>query len=170
LSLDDELKRLALQREQAFELALDDLDLEPPDRLLRQLRAYLADQEDYARIKQFEEKSVHLVQEADGIQELACDTVRFASGSMLDFKVRMEKHQTGWRIVQFMFHLRLPTTRMIGMVRIHLNTHRTRDPLIVPRCHIHIGDGKRAHVPFPIMSPRLTLHLLCNQIEPDIGT
>ena len=170
MSPDDELKLLALQREQAFELALEELDLEPPDRLLRQLRAYLADQEDYARIKQFGEKSVYLRQESDGIQELACDTVRFASGSTLGFKVKMEKQQTGWRITQFMFHLRLPTARMIGMVRIHLNTHRQRDPLIVPRCHIHIGDGKRAHVPFPIMSPRLTLHLLCNEIEPDIGT
>ena len=170
MSLDDELQRLALDREQAFELALDALDLEPPDRLLRQLRAYLADQEDHGRIKHLEEKSVHLEYQTDGIQELDCHAVRFASGSTLDFKVRMKKRQTGWRITQFMFHLHLPNARTISMVRIHLNTQRTRDPLVVPRCHLHIGGGRRAHVPFPIMSPRLTLHLVCHEIEPDIGT
>jgi len=32
-----------------------------------------------------------------------------------------------------------------------------------------IGGGKRAHVPFPVMSPRLTLQLVCDVMEPDVG-
>src|SRR5207248_9864326 len=35
---------------------------------------------------------------------------------------------------------------------------RGADPLAVPRCHMHIGDSK-APVPFPLMDPRLILHL-----------
>lgn len=110
---------------------------------------------------------VHLSQLKDGIDELACDAVRFASGSILDFNIRMKKLQTGWRITQFKFHLRLPAARKISMVRVHLNVEGTRDALVIPRCHLHIGGGKRAHVPFPIMSPRLTLQLVCDVIEPD---
>ena len=170
MRVEDDLRLLALEREDTFESALDALDLAPPDRLLRQLRAYLGDQEDYGRIKHFEEKSVQLILQKDGIQELDCQAVQFASGSRLDFKVRMKKQQRGWRITQFKFHLHLPNARKVSTVRIHLNMQRTRDPLVVPRCHLHIGGGRRAHVPFPIMSPRLTLHLVCNEIEPDIGT
>ena len=60
MSIEDELQRLALERENAFESALDELDLDPPDFLLRQMRAYLAEQEDHARIEHFAEKSVQL--------------------------------------------------------------------------------------------------------------
>jgi hypothetical protein len=81
----------------------------------------------------------------------------------------MKKRQTGWQITQFKFHLHLPPARKVNMVRVHLNVKRTRDPLIVPRCHLHVGGGKRAHVPFPIMSPRLILQVLCDVIEPDVG-
>lgn len=169
MSVEDELQRLALEREDAFEAALDALDLDPPDRLLRQLRAYLAVQEDRRRIKHFAERSVRLSQQTGGIQELECHTVQFASGSRLDFNVRMQKEQTGWRITQFRFHLHLPTERNVAMVRIHLNVGRMRDPLVVPRCHLHVGGGERAHVPFPIMNPCLTLQLVCDVIEPDLG-
>jgi hypothetical protein len=31
-----------------------------------------------------------------------------------------------------------------------------------------IGDSQ-AHVLFPIMSPRLIVHLICEHIEPDLG-
>ena len=169
MSVESELQRLAIQREDAFESALGALDLDPPDLLLRQMRAYLAEREDHGRIKHFAEKSVQLSVQTDGIEELDCDGVQFASGSSLDFKVRMKKLQTGWRITQFLFHLHLPTARSVDLLRIHLNVTRTRDPLIIPRCHLHVGGGKRAHVPFPIMSPRLILHLICDVIEPDVG-
>jgi hypothetical protein len=169
LSIEDELQRLALEREDAFDSALDELDLDPPDFLLRQMRAYLAEQVDHGRIKHSAEKSVQLSQQTDGIQELECHAIQFASGSSLDFNIRMKKQQTGWRITQFKFHLHLPPARKLSMVRVHLNVQRTRDALVVPRCHLHIGGGKRAHVPFPIMSPRLTLQLVCDVIEPDAG-
>jgi len=175
LSIESELQRLALDRENAFESALDELDLDPPDFLLRQMRAYLADQEDRARIKHFAEKSVQLEvlptsrKQPDVIQELKCGAVKFASGSSLNFNIRMKKEQAGWRMIQFKFHLRLPPERKVDMVRVHLNVMRMRDTLTVPRCHLHIGGGKRAHVPFPIMSPRLILQLVCDVIEPDVG-
>jgi hypothetical protein len=169
LSIEDELQRLALEREQSFESALVELDLGPPDLLLRQMRAYLAEQVDHRRIKRLAEKPVQLIQKTDGIQELACHAVQFASGSRLDFNIRMKQQQTGWRITQFKFHLRLPPARKVNMVRVHLNVKGTWDALIVPRCHLHIGGGKRSHIPFPIMSPRLTLHVVCDAIEPDVG-
>ena len=79
----------------------------------------------------------------------------------------MEQEQGGWLVKRFKFHLHL-ARRSINMVRIHLNQEGGHDPLNVPRCHFHIGDSK-AHIPFPIMSPRLTLHLLCEYVEPDLG-
>jgi hypothetical protein len=169
LSIEDELRRLALEREAAFESALDELDLDPPDLLLRRMRAYLAEQVDHGRIKHSAEKSVQLSQQTDGIQKLECHAVQFASGSSLDFYIRMKNQQTGWRMTEFEFNLRLPPARKVSMVCVHLNVQRTRDALVVPRCHLHIGGGKRAHVPFPIMSPRLTLQLVCDVIEPDVG-
>jgi hypothetical protein len=169
LSIEDELQRLAIEREQAFEAALDALDLDPPDRLLRQMRAYLAEQEDHRRIKRSVEKAVQLSRQADDIEQLDCPRVEFTAGSSLDFKVKMKRQGAGWRMTQFQFHLHLPPGGSVDMVRIHLNVGRTRDPLVVPRCHLHIGDGRRAHVPFPIMSPRLTLQLVCDVIEPDVG-
>jgi hypothetical protein len=54
------------------------------------------------------------------------------------------------------------------MVRIHLNPATLHDPLRVPRCHLHVGDSQ-AHIPFPIMNPRLILSLICEHIEPDFG-
>jgi hypothetical protein len=175
LSIESELQRLALLREDAFESALDELDLDPPEILLRQMRAYLADQEDLARVKHFAEKSVQLEflptsrKQPDIIQELKCLAVNFTSGSSLDFNIRLKREQSGWRLIQFKFHLHLPPARKVDMVRVHLNVTRPRDALIVPRCHLHIGGGKRAHVPFPIMSPRLILQLICDVIEPDLG-
>ena len=109
MSIEDELQRLAVEREDAFESALDELGLDPPDFLLRQMRAYLADQEDHARIKRFAEKSVQLRQQTDGIQELECHAV-----------------------------LHLPPTRKAIMVRVHLTLMRTPDALIVPRCNLHM--------------------------------
>jgi len=149
---------------------LDALDVDPPDRLRIQLRAYLAVQQDQRRIGTPVERLIFLSSRTDGIQELDCPEVNFASGSRLHFKISLEKHQTGWRLIQFLFHLRLPAERTVDMVRIHLNKQQAREPLLVPRCHMHIGGGSRAHVPFPIMSPRLILHLICDVIEPDVGT
>lgn len=155
MSIEDELQRLANEREDAFEAALDALDLDPPDRLRRQMRAYLAEQEDHGRIKHFAEKSVRLSQQTDGIQELECHAVRFASGSSLDFNVRMKRQQTGWRITQFKFHLHLPSERHVNMVRIHLNVGRTRDPLAVPRCHLHHRRRQEGTCPLPGHEPAL---------------
>jgi ABC-2 type transport system ATP-binding protein len=124
---------------------------------------------DHGRIKHFAEKSVQLSQQTDGIQKLECLAVQFASGSSLDFNIRIKKQQTGWRMTDFEFNLQLPRARKVNMVCVHLNVSRTRDALVVPRCHLHIGGGKRVHVPFPIMSPRLTLQLVCDVLEPDVG-
>jgi hypothetical protein len=133
------------------------------------MRAYLADREDHGRIKHFAEKSVQLSPQTDGIQKLECLAVQFASGSSLDFNIRMKKQQTGWRMTDFEFNLHLPRARKVNMVCVHLNVSRTRDALVVPRCHLHVGGGKKAHLPFPIMSPRLTLQLVCDVIEQDVG-
>ena len=97
---------------------------------------------------------------------MVCEEVEFQSDSRLSFKIKLEYDQRGWLVRQFKFDLLL-TGRSIRRVSIHLNASAAYDdPLKVPRCHFHIGNGK-AHIPFPIMSPRLMLHLLCEHIEPD---
>ncbi len=104
-----------------------------------------------------------------GLNELACDDAKFSSGARLQFNIQLEQEQRGWLVRRFRFHLHLPQTRSIKMVRIHLNPETWHDPVAVPRCHMHIGNSQ-AHVPFPVMDPRLILHLICEHLEPDIGT
>jgi hypothetical protein len=166
LSWEDELKALARDRENAYHSSLTQMMVDHPGALRRQLRHYLAEQADYGKLKQTYDHVPRLESQAGGLQELVCEEVEFWSDSST-FNVQMEQERTGWLIKRFRFHLHL-SRRSINMIRIHLNLEPGHDPLNVPRCHFHIGDCK-AHIPFPAMSPRLLLHLLCEQIEPDLG-
>lgn len=167
MSWEDELKVLARDRESAWQSGLSLMMVDHPGTLRRQLRHYLAEQANCRRLKQTYDDVPRLEAQSGGFQELVCDEVEFWSDSRLTFNVQMEREQTGWLIKRFKFHLHL-ARRSINMIRIHLNQDAGYDPLNVPRCHFHIGDS-RAHIPFPTMSPRLMLHLLCEQIEPDLG-
>lgn len=165
MSPEDELVELARHREAATEDALLGMILDAPHSLRRQVREYLRRQVDYRRIKRPDEGIPQLETIPGGINELTCPSVDFLSDARLDFKIQFEENQRGWFVKQFQFHV--PAPRSIRMVRIHLNAATVRDPLAVPRCHMHV-DGK-AHVPFPIMNPRLILYLICEHIEPDFG-
>lgn len=166
MSWQHELEALARHREEAYQSSLSEMLLDHPAKLRRQLRSYLAEQTDHGRLKHSYD-APRLATLEGGLQELACDEVEFRSDSKLSFHIQMESEQRGWLVKRFKFHLHL-VGRRINMVRIHLNQAGGRDPLIVPRCHFHLADSQ-AHIPFPIMSPRLMLHLLCEHIEPDLG-
>jgi hypothetical protein len=168
LSSETRLLTLARDRETAIETALSQLELDPPERLLRELRTYMARQVDQRRIKPFRERVVELRAISGGVQELACTTAEFSSGARLEFNIEIEPQQRGWLVKRFKFHLFLSSNRKINMVRIHLNPQSVRDPLRVPRCHLHIG-ASHAHVPFPIMPPLLMLDLICTDLEADVG-
>jgi hypothetical protein len=168
LSIEDELLALAKAHEATTETALREMVLARPDLLGRQMRAYLSRQVDYRRIERTNEKILQLTTVQDRLNELACPELELSSGARLEFKMRLEEDQRGWLLKQFRFHVFLPGARSVQMVRIHLNSEAWYDPLTVPRCHMHIGDS-HAHVPFPIMHPRLILHLICKHIEPDFG-
>jgi hypothetical protein len=165
LSWEDELEALARDRENVYQLSLSQMLLDHPAKLRLQLRHYLAEQANHGRLKQTYD--VPHLNAAGGLYELACDEVEFRSDSKLGFNIQMEQEQRGWLVKRFKFHLHF-AGRSVNMVRIHLNQEGGNDPLTVPRCHFHLADS-RAHIPFPIMSPRLMLHLLCEHIEPDLG-
>jgi hypothetical protein len=166
LSLEDDLLALARDRENASESNLSLMMVDHPDKLRRHLRHYLAEQTNHGRLKQtYEVPRLDALE--GGLQELVCEGIEFWSDCKLSFNIQMEQEQGGWFVGRFRFHLHL-VRRNINMVRIHLNQECGHDPLNVPRCHFHIGDSK-AHIPFPLMSPRLMLHLLCDHIEPDLG-
>jgi hypothetical protein len=160
VSIEDELLRLAREREAKTERALAEMLLEPPDLLRRQLRDYLFRQVDRQRMERANEKIPQLAVVEGGLNELACPEAEFSSGARLEFKIQLEEKQRGWLVKRFRFHVHLPRARSINMVLIHLNAEAWHDPLVVPRCHLHIGDSQ-AHVPFPIMDPRLILHFIC---------
>jgi len=168
VSIENELLRLARAREAKTEGALAEMLLEPPDRLRRQLRDYLSRQADRGRMKRADEKIPQLAVVEGGRSELACPEAKFSSGARLEFKIQLEEQQRGWLVKRFRFHVYLPGERCIDKVLIHLKAEAWHDPLVVPRCHMHIGDSQ-AHVPFPIMDPRLILHLICKDVEPDFG-
>jgi hypothetical protein len=138
-----------------------------PGTLRRQLRSDLARQADMNRLKHSDERVVHLNSVDKTVQELVCPGVAFSSDSSLNFKLELEAEQRGWLIKRFKFSLHL-VGRNIKMVRIHLNDRIGHDPVRIPRCHLHIDDSV-AHIPFPIMNPRLMVHVICEHLEPDLG-
>jgi hypothetical protein len=167
LSIEDELLSLARERERASEAALASMLIEHPAKLRRQLRSDLARQVDLGRLKHSDDKVVQLSPPMENRQGLMCPLVQFVSAAELDFQIDLEERQEGWLVKRFKFHLHL-TGRRVQMVRIHLNERAGHDPVMVPRCHFHIDDSG-AHIPFPIMSPRLMVHLICEHLEPDLG-
>ena len=167
MSWEDELEALARAREVAYESSLSQMMMDHPATVRRQLRHYLAEQTNSGRLKKTYENIPRLDAQSGGVQELVCEEVEFRSDSRLAFRIKMEHEQAGWRVRQFKFHLHR-AGRRINMIRIHLNEEAGREPLKVPRCHFHIGDSQ-AHIPFPIMNPRLMLYFLCEHIEPDLG-
>lgn len=168
MSIETELLWLAREHEAKTERALAEMLLESPDQLRRQLRAYLSRQVDHGRMERTDEKIPQLAALQGGLNELACPEAKFSSGARLEFKIQLEEQQRGWLVKRFRFHVYLPGERCIDKVLIHLKAEAWHDPLVVPRCHMHIGDSQ-AHVPFPIMDPRLILHLICKDVEPDFG-
>jgi hypothetical protein len=168
VSIEDELLRLAREREARTDGALLEMLLEAPAQLGRELRAYLARQVDHGRVKRTDEKVPRLTTIQGGLNELVCPRAEFTSGARLEFSIQMEESQRGWLVRRFKFHLYLPRERRIKVFRIHLNGESWHDPQVVPRCHLHIGDS-RAHIPFPVMDPRLILLVICEHVEPDFG-
>jgi hypothetical protein len=165
LSWEDELQALARGREDEYESRVSQMVLDHPGTLRKQLRHYLAEQADHGKLKKTYDKVPLLNMLQESLQELVCEEVEFQSDSKLSFKIKLEYEQQGWLVKQFKFDLLL-AGRSINRVSIHLNPEGGHDPLKVPRCHFHIGNSD-AHIPFPIMNPRLMLYLLCEHIESD---
>jgi hypothetical protein len=168
LSTEEDLLHLARDRDSQMEVALGAMPIEAPALLRRQLRQDLSRQIDSGRMKRTEDRVPELATVQGGLNELTCGGAEFSDGARLVFSIQLEKSQQGWQVKRFKFHLHLPPTRNIGMVRIHLNPGTWHDPVKIPRCHLHVGDSG-AHIPFPIMNPRLILSLICEHIEPDFG-
>jgi hypothetical protein len=151
-----------------MEAALSAMFIESPALLGRQLREDLSRQIDSGRVKRTEDQVPQLAAIAGGLNELTCTGAEFDDGGRLLFDIQLERSQRGWLVKRFRFHLHLPPSRSIKMLRIHLNSEAWHDPVRIPRCHLHVGDSD-AHIPFPIMNPRLILSLICEHIEPDFG-
>jgi hypothetical protein len=165
--MEDDLINLARMREAQSEAVLSKMLLESPSYLRRQLRHYISRQVDRGRMKRPDEGIPRLETFQGGLDQLSCERAEFYSGTWLSFKIELRQQQGGWALERFQFHVHL-VERRIHMVRIHLNNQTLHDPLAVPRCHLHIG-GSKAHVPFPVMNPRLILDLICEHIERDFG-
>lgn len=168
MSAEDELLQLARDRDGQMEAALGTMLIGSPGMLVRQLRHDLSRQTEHRRMKRADEKTPRLETLQGGVTKLVCEETEFFSGARLSFELQLDREQRGWRVMSFEFHLRLPSERNIDMVRIELNSEASDDPLRIPRCHLHVGESK-AHIPFPIMNPRLILSLICEHIEPDFG-
>lgn len=168
MSAEEDLLHLARDRDSQMEAALGAMLIESPALLGRQLRQDLSRQIDSGRIKRTEDRVPQLATLEGGLNELKCPGADFVDGGRLLFDIQLERSQRGWLVKRFRFHLHLPPSRTIGMVRIHLNPGPLHDPIRIPRCHLHVGDSQ-AHIPFPIMHPRLVLSLICEHIEPDLG-
>jgi hypothetical protein len=163
VSWEDELLELARQRHR---LGSDpeQLKVDHPETLLRQIRHYLAEQSNRRRLKKSYD-GPRLTDHAREIKKIESDEIEFHSDSKLTFSIELHQDRYRWEVKHFEFNLHIPG-RAVDRVRIDLNLNHDADPVRVPRCHFHIGDGD-AHIPFPLMSLRLTLHLLCEHIEPD---
>ena len=96
---EDELERLAREREQAYQLSLSEMILDNPGALRRQLRHYLAEQTNRRKLKRTYE-CPRLDIHPEGVNELVCENVEFHSESRLNFNIRMVHERVGWLVKQ----------------------------------------------------------------------
>lgn len=167
MTTEEQLTPLARRRDDAVTSAAE-RGVSDPGNLYRQLRHYLQSLVDRKRMSTRVVDALRLTTQKSAINDLRSAVVEFASGSKLEFNIQVEKSQDGWMIVSYEFHLSLPQSRAVKMVRLHLNRAASHRPLHIPRCHMHVGDSE-AHVPIPAMTPLMLLHLICEILEPDIS-
>ena len=77
-----------------MQTALDELSLDPPHLVLRQLRHYLSRQADHGRVIRLRENAIELVTISAISQELICQQLEFSSGSELMFKLWLERSKS----------------------------------------------------------------------------
>jgi hypothetical protein len=87
LSIEDELLRLARDREATTDTALGEMVFERPDLLGKQMRVYFARKVECHRIRRTNEKIPQLTTVQGGLNELACPGLEFLSGTRLEFKM-----------------------------------------------------------------------------------
>jgi hypothetical protein len=166
VSTEKELLQIAREHERRSDAIWGEMDSIEPNLLQRQLRDRLSRQTDHNRLKhRVNEKIPTLKSIGVNKYELACPKITFVSDAQLEFKIEVEKQQTGWLTKRLKFHIFLAPKTSINMLRIHLNPTTSHDPTEIPRCHMHIGKNG-AHIPFPAMDPELILHFICEQIIP----
>jgi hypothetical protein len=91
LSVEDELMRLASQREAAATGHLAALTLDPPGLLGRQIRSDLHRHVDRGRIKHTNEKVVQIETIGGGITDLVCPELTFLPAVALIFRFNSKK-------------------------------------------------------------------------------
>lgn len=76
----------------------------------------------------------------------------FDSGARLSFGITLKEESRDWRLLAFRFHLAYPDGHSPLFIRFDLNSDESRDPLMEPRCHIHVGNNN-LRIPGRVMSP-----------------
>lgn len=165
--IEDTLIKLARAGEDRFDASLAQIEIESPSRLCRELRFYMAELAN-RRILKRSDDAPQLKTISDLAQQITCPKAEFTSGATLMFEIELQKDQGNWSVRHCQFDLRL-FGRKVEMASVHLRPEATHEPHRVPRCHLHVRPS-HVHIPFPATDPRLILYLMCEHVEPDLGT
>jgi hypothetical protein len=140
---------------------LAELRLDPPHKVLSQIRAYLLRRSEKIKTRNNPIQLLRFYSEADFAQIDLGPSIdkgstplhfHFDSGARLSFGLTLREVDGRSQIVSFRYHYAYPDGQSPQYLRFDLNQAPHTDPLTEPRCHFHPGiDDVR--IPFSVHNP-----------------
>lgn len=154
-------RKLAEALDSRTDRELTELRLDPPHKVLSQIRAYLLrrSEEMKTRNNLIQLLSIHRAGEFAQIdlgpsidKGATPQHFHFDSGARLSFGLTLREVGRGSQVVSFRYHYTFPDGRPTQFLRFDLNDGPHADPLAEPRSHLHPGiDAMR--LPFSVHNP-----------------
>jgi len=154
-------RKLAVTLDSKTDRELRELSLDPPHKVLSQIRAYLLRRSEEMQTRNNPIQLLRFYSENDCAQIDLGPTVdkgptpehfHFDSGARLSFGLSLREVGGRSLVMSFRYHYVLPDGQSPGYLRFDLNVAPPPDPLAEPRCHLHPGiDDVR--IPFSVHNP-----------------
>jgi hypothetical protein len=154
-------RKLAETLDLKTEHELTQLRLDPPRKVLTQIRAYLLRRSEEMKTKNnpiqllkfFEENNFAQIDLGPSIDKgPAAGHFHFDSGARLSFGLTLREANGESQVLAFRYHYKFTDGHAPQYLRFDLNEAPHTDPLVEPRCHLHPGiDDVR--IPFSVHNP-----------------
>ena len=154
-------RKLAETLDSKTDRELTELRLDPPHKVLSQIRAYLLRRSEDMKTRNNPIKLLRFYSENDFVQIDLGPSIdkgstpqhfHFDSGARLSFGLSLREVEGKSQVISFRYHYVFPEKQSPKYLRFDLNKAPHADPLAEPRCHSHPGiDDVR--IPFSVHNP-----------------